>query len=56
MTGSIGYGKTLPEVALAMRLSKAQGGNSIMGIGLRDSGKINETTELTYGSCPQETD
>jgi hypothetical protein len=39
LTGSIGYGKTLPEVALAMRLSKAKGGGSIMGISLRDSGE-----------------
>ncbi len=41
LTGTIGYGKTLPEVALARRLSKAKGGDSIMGIGLRDSEEIN---------------
>ncbi|MBW4597114.1 MAG: mCpol domain-containing protein [Brasilonema angustatum HA4187-MV1] len=48
LTGSIGYGKTLPEVTLAMRLSKAKGGDSIMGVGLRDSGETNNT-ELTAG-------
>jgi hypothetical protein len=37
LTGSIGYGKTLPEVSLAMRLSKAKGGDGIMGIALRNS-------------------
>ncbi|MBE9124948.1 MULTISPECIES: mCpol domain-containing protein [unclassified Coleofasciculus] len=47
LTSSIGYGKTLPEVALAMRLSKAKGGGSIMGIGLRDSSKINSTDRPT---------
>lgn len=36
LTDTIGYGKTLPEVALAMRLSKAQGGGKIMGIALKD--------------------
>jgi len=46
LTGSIGYGKTLPEVALAMRLSKAKGGDSIMGIGLRDSQEASNA-ELT---------
>jgi len=39
LTGSIGYGKTLPEVALAMRLSKAKGGDSVMGIALRNAGE-----------------
>jgi GH24 family phage-related lysozyme (muramidase) len=39
LTGSIGYGKTLPEVSLAMRLSKAKGGDGIMGIALKDSGE-----------------
>jgi hypothetical protein len=43
LTGSIGYGKTLPEVSLAMRLSKAKGGGSIMGIALLDSGETNNT-------------
>ncbi|MFP5268700.1 mCpol domain-containing protein [Coleofasciculus sp.] len=37
LTGTIGYGKTLPEVALAMRLSKAKGGDNVMGIALKDS-------------------
>jgi hypothetical protein len=37
LTGTIAYGKTLPEVALAMRLSKAKGGDSVMGIALKDS-------------------
>lgn len=37
LTGTIGFGKTLPEVALAMRLSKAKGGDSVMGIALKDS-------------------
>lgn len=36
LTGSIGYGKKLPEVALAMRLAKAKGGGSIVGIALKD--------------------
>ncbi|NEN93204.1 MAG: mCpol domain-containing protein [Okeania sp. SIO3H1] len=36
LTGTIGYGKTLPEVALAMRLAKAQGGGNIMGIALKN--------------------
>ena len=40
LTGSIGYGRTLPEVALAMRLSKAKGGDSVMGIALKDSGEL----------------
>lgn len=40
LTGSIGYGKTLPEVALAMRLSKAKGGDSVMGIALKNSGEL----------------
>jgi hypothetical protein len=43
LTGSIGYGKTLPEVSLAMRLSKAKGGDSILGIALQDSGETNNT-------------
>ncbi|MGB3691563.1 MAG: mCpol domain-containing protein [Spirulinaceae cyanobacterium] len=37
LTGSIGYGETLPEVALAMRLSKAKGGDNVMGIILKNS-------------------
>lgn len=36
LTGSIGYGKNLPEVALAMRLAKAKGGGKIMGIALKN--------------------
>ena len=40
LTGSIGYGRTLPEVALVMRLSKAKGGDSVMGIALKDSGEL----------------
>ncbi|MGC1310414.1 MAG: mCpol domain-containing protein [Phormidesmis sp.] len=36
LTGTIGYGETLPEVALAMRLSKAKGGDGVTGIALKN--------------------
>ncbi len=40
LTATIGYAKTLREVSLAMRLSKAKGGDSIMGIALMNSEDI----------------
>ena len=49
-TGTIGYGKTLPEVALAMGLSKAKGGDSIIGISLRDSGETNNEKQTESSS------
>jgi hypothetical protein len=45
LTGTIGYGKTLPEVSLAMRLSKAKGGDSIMGIVLNSNSVETNTVE-----------
>jgi hypothetical protein len=43
LCSSIGYGKTLREARIAMRLAKAQRGDSCMGISIQDSGIIQPT-------------
>lgn len=42
LCSSIGYGKTLHEATIAMRLAKAQAGNSILGVSLHASQPIDK--------------
>lgn len=53
LTSSIGFGKTLKEAMIAMRLAKAQEGNSLVGISLEKSDPESYTIAL---KLPQEND